>query len=62
MLSAIKRKFFLPTYNKEKPIIELIKSIEGNTNKFDVQLTLRNRFIPTIKNLLNFSFSNNLTN
>jgi len=45
--------FSLPTKNKEKVAIELIKNIECNTSKFDIdtQLTLRNRFIPAIKNL-----------
>jgi len=63
-LIQLGENFSLPTDNKEKTIIELIKNIEGNTNKFDIdtQLTLRNRFIPTINNLLNFSFPNNLIN
>jgi len=49
--------FALPSYNKEKVIIELIKSIECNTSKFDIgtQLILRNRFIPTINNFLALS-------
>jgi len=54
--------FSLPTDNKEKTIIELIKNIEGNTNNINAQLILRNRFIPTINNLLNFPFPNNLIN
>jgi len=54
--------FSLPIQNKEKTVVELIKSIECNTNKFDIdtQLTLRNRFIPTINNLP--YTRNNLTN
>jgi len=51
--------FALPSYNKEKVIIELIKSIECNTSKFNIgtQLTLRNRFIPTINKLAHNSLS-----
>jgi len=52
----------LPSNKKEKDIIELIKNIEGNTNKFDneTQLTIRNRCIPLINNFLNFSFPNQI--
>jgi len=60
----LENNFSLPIDNKEKTIIELIKNIERSTNKFDIdtQLTLRNIFIPTINNLLNFFVPNNPIN
>jgi len=56
--------FSLPIQNKEKTVIELIKNIECDTSKFDIdtQLTLRNRFIPISNNLPFWGIRNNLTN
>jgi len=43
----------MPINNKEKVVMEFIKSIEFNTNKFniDTQLNIRNRAIPLIGSL-----------
>jgi len=51
-LLQLGENFSLPTINLEK-IIEVIKNIENNTNKFsiEIQLIIRNRIIPIINNL-----------
>jgi len=63
-LMQLGENFSLPTQNRKKITIELVKNIEYNTSKFDIntQLTLRNRFIPIIKNLPFSDTHNNLTN
>jgi len=63
-LLQLGENFSLPLLNKEKIIIELIKSVECITQKFDIdtQLNLRNRAITTINNLPSISLINNSTN
>jgi len=52
----------MPTNKKENVVIEFIKSIECNTNKFsvDTQLNIRNRAIPLITSLPSLLSNNQL--
>jgi len=58
-LLQLGENFSLPTINLEKTIIEVVKNIENNTNKFpETQLIIRNRIIPIINNLASSSSHN----
>jgi len=62
-LLQLGENFSMPTNRKENVVIEFIKSIECNTNKFniDTQLNIRNRAIPLISSLP-YLLSNNQLN
>jgi len=63
-LLQLEENFSLPPLNKEKITIELIKSVECISQKFDIdtQLNLRNKAITIINNLPSMSPINNSTN
>jgi len=63
-LLQLGENFSVPPLNKKKITIDLIKSVECNTQKFDIdrQLNHRNRAITIINNLPSISPTNNSTN
>jgi len=56
--------FSMPSYNKEKMVIDLIKSVESNTLKFDVdtQSSIRNRAISILNSFSLLTPEKNSTN